>query len=136
MTGKSASKLLLNLRGGTIGIADKPQNVQFIFECPRLFCQAGELVVAVLDLNQLLLQLLTVDPVIILRRLQPERSRRNRSAACQQPAACDFSSPEVLFLHRLHMLLQLAVLPPGGGARVVERVQLTGSVRQDVVLSQ
>lgn len=51
----------------------KPQNIQFIFESSRFFCQTCELIITVLNLNQLLLQLFTVDPVVILSCLQPKR---------------------------------------------------------------
>lgn len=51
----------------------KPQNIQFIFEGSRFFCQTCELIITVLNLNQLLLQLFTVDPVVILSCLQSKR---------------------------------------------------------------
>lgn len=51
----------------------KPQHIQFIFESSRFFCQAGELIISVLNFYQLLLQLLTVDPIVILSSLQPRK---------------------------------------------------------------
>lgn len=48
----------------------KPQNIQFVFESSGFLCQARQLVVTVLNLHQLLLQLFTVNPVVVLCCLQ------------------------------------------------------------------
>lgn len=56
----------------------KPQNVQLVFESSGFLSQAGQLVVPVLDLDQLLLQILTVDPVVILGSLQPKERKVTR----------------------------------------------------------
>lgn len=57
----------------------KPQDVQFVFESSGFFSQAGQLVITVLNLYQLLLQILTVDPVVILGSLQPKARKFTKS---------------------------------------------------------
>lgn len=53
----------------------RPQNVQFILESSGFFCQTRQLIVAMLDLDQLFLQLFTVDPVVVLGGLQSTKTK-------------------------------------------------------------
>lgn len=123
----------------------KPQNIQFIFKSSGFLRQARQLVVTVLNLDQLLLQLLTVNPVVVLCGLQSTKSKEifehsglelRRGAIPAPGRGRDRSPPEVLLLQQLQLLLQLVVLSPRQRAGVVKRVQLIGPVGQDVVLGK
>lgn len=53
----------------------KPQNIQFVFESSGFLRQTRQLVVTALNLDQLLLQLFTVNPVVVLGGLQSTKSK-------------------------------------------------------------